>query len=685
MRIALRPDDRSSRNPKDGSDWTVSDSAKHYGVERWSDGFFGVSESGTVVVRPDRDVHNEADLNELVDQLVATGIELPVLVRFNGILRSRLREIDECFGRAIAETGYRNRYRCVFPIKVNQQRDVVREVVEESHRLQFGVEAGSKPELLAAMAMVGDRNVPIICNGFKDAAYVRLASLAHRLGYFILPVIESSVELDRILAMAKEWKIRPMLGMRVKLAARCNGRWQASGGYRSKFGLMVAELIEQFDRLQAIGMGDRLQLLHFHLGSQIGDVRQWSAAMLEASRIYVELVKRGAGLKYLDVGGGLGVDYDGSRSDSSSSMNYTMQEYANEVVSNVQAVCDETGVRHPELMSESGRAVAAYHGVLVMEAVGVTRQGGSDVLQGNLQTSTLPGDLESSGWPATHMNVISETRSPDQPIDQLRRQSRHIGDDDVMETLRVAQSSLDECMALFRSGGLTLLERVEAEELYFGICRRVLARIPDSQPMPPALTELNRMLSDIYFMNFSLFQSMPDSWAIDQLFPIMPIQRLDERPTQHAVIGDITCDSDGKVDAFVSGIETDPLNSHRPACRETLRLHRLLPGRPYRIAAFMVGAYQEILGDLHNLFGDTHAVHVEVTDGVTEIRNVIRGDTISEVLGYVQYEEDDLAASIEDVIGSALAQGRINRDEAFTASAEFQRALAGYTYLKDLT
>ena len=489
--------------------------------------------------------------------------------------------------------------------------------------------------------------MPIICNGFKDEEFIQMAMMAQRLGRTVIPVVEKVSELDLILRQAQLLGVRPTIGMRVKLATRGSGRWQASGGYRSKFGLTVAEMLTQLDRLIDCGMGDCFQLLHFHVGSQIGNIRHLKSAILEAARIYVDLHRRGAGLQYLDVGGGLGVDYDGSRSDSESSMNYTMQEYANDVVFHVQSVCDEADVPHPQLISESGRAVAAHHSVLVFETLGTTAQG-------NVQSvpSQVPEDYE-------------------QPVHDLWKSYNDLTPENMLESFHDAQVALDLCMNLFSGGYLPLEQRVAAEDLYFAICHRVRDLAEQLDEVPEDIQHLDRMLSDIYFANFSLFQSMPDSWAIDQLFPIMPIHRLTKRPTRHAVLGDITCDSDGKVDSFVCGGKR----------RRTLMLHELQHDEPYQIAVFLVGAYQEILGDLHNLFGDTHAVHVDLHEGAMKVQSIVKGDTVSEVLGYVQYEERELVENLQDAVEEAIQAGHINNEQAGETIAFYEKALAGYTYL----
>tara|TARA_R110002049_G_scaffold27321_3_gene94442 strand:+ start:88658 stop:90580 length:1923 start_codon:yes stop_codon:yes gene_type:complete len=626
--------------------WTVNDSETLYNLARWGDGYFHVSDAGRLLVTPDRTKQDHIDLKELVDRLVQRGLDLPILIRFNGILKDRLQCLNDCFAKAISDHDYRERYRCVFPIKVNQQREVVQQIIMHGRELGFGVEAGSKPELLAVVAMT-DPNVPIICNGFKDDDFIHMALLAQRLGRTVIPVVEKVSELDLILDHSRRLGVRPTIGMRVKLATRGSGRWQASGGYRSKFGLTVGELLTQFDRLRDLEMGDCFQLLHFHVGSQIGNIRHLKSAILEASRIYVDLYRRGAGLKYLDVGGGLGVDYDGSRRDAESSMNYTVQEYANDVVFHVGSVCDEADVPHPQLISESGRAVAAQHSVLVMDTLGVTAQG-------NVQSA--PTEVP---------------ESYEQPVHDLWQAYNLLSPNNMLELFHDAQVSLDLCMNLFSGGYLPLEQRVAAEDLYFAICHRVRNMCADLDEVPEELQTLDRMLSDIYFANFSLFQSMPDAWAIGQLFPIMPISRLDEQPTRHAVLGDITCDSDGKVDSFICSGDRE----------RTLLLHEPRSGESYPLAVFMVGAYQEILGDLHNLFGDTHAVHVDVTETGVKIQSVVKGDTVSEVLGYVQYEDRELIANLQEAVELAIESGHIDNEQAGQTIAFYEKALGDYTYL----
>ena len=628
--------------------WTFNDASELYDVPAWGKGYFSVGENGHLWVHPTKEALRRVDLKELVDKLVLRGINPPILIRFGEILKHRLGEINGAFQAAIAEHGYHGQYRCVFPIKVNQQRQVVEEVFEYGRPFNFGLEAGSKPELIAVMALA-DNSTPIICNGFKDDEYIEMAMHARKIGRQITPVVEKFTELDLILKHSERLGVRPSIGVRVKLASRGSGRWKSSGGYRSKFGLTVSEAVRVLDRLKSVGMEDCLELLHFHLGSQITNIRQLKGAVSEAARIYVELKKAGAGLQVMDVGGGLGIDYDGSQTDFESSVNYTLQEYANDVVYHIQNVCDEAEVRHPTIVTESGRAVAAYHSVLIFNVLGVSEFGEPNM---NLD---LPEDAE-------------------QPLIDLQETFRSLSNKNLLESFHDAQQALDAALNLFSLGYLPLIQRSLAENFYWAICRRIQKMAGELDYFPEELEGLESLLSDTYFCNFSLFQSMPDSWAVKQLFPIMPIHRLGEPPTRHAVLGDISCDSDGKVDQFID----------RRDVKKTLRLHGL-NGRPYYLAAFLVGAYQEILGDLHNLFGDTHAVHVNVGDnGEVLLDAVIRGDTVREVLDYVQFNAKTLLEQYRRDIESALREGRIGYEESGRLLRYYEEGLNGYTYLEDV-
>ena len=627
--------------------WSAADASSVYQVPRWGQGYFSVGENGHLMVHPEKDPSRSIDLKELIDRVQLRGLDLPVLVRFNGILRDRQQEIYQAFQQAVRDHDYTGSYSCVYPIKVNQQREVVEQIIEGGRPLGFGLEAGSKPELLAVVAMT-DPSMPIICNGFKDDEFIEMAMLAQKIGRHVIPVVERASELDLLLRYAERVGVRPAIGMRVKLASRGSGRWQDSAGYRSKFGLTVSALLSSLEELERRGMADCFKLLHFHMGSQITNIQQVKAAVNEAIRIYVELHKRGAGLEYLDVGGGLGVDYDGSQSNFDSSINYTLQEYANDVVYHIQTVCDEEDVPHPNIISESGRAIAAYHSVLVFGTLGVSTQG-----NGSHIPEQIPEDYE-------------------QPLHDLQMTTQHISPGNLLESFHDAQQALEMAMNLFSGGYLPLDQRVIAEELYFGIMRKLRRFVDGVDDVPEELSRLDRMLSDTYFCNFSLFQSMPDSWAIKQLFPVMPIHRLCEKPTRHAVISDVTCDSDGKIDAFIG----------RRDCRRTLPLHEF-DGSPYYLGAFLVGAYQEILGDLHNLFGDSNAVHVDLSpEGELQIEAVVKGDTVSEVLDYVEFRGKELIDRLQSAVEQAVREGRVTHQQAGQIVRFYEDALSGYTYLE---
>jgi len=625
--------------------WTTVDAAEVYDVARWGKGYFSVGANGHLWVHPSKDPARSIDLLELVEKLELRGISLPILIRFAEILKHRLGELHQAFQSSILEHGYKGAYCCVYQIKVNQQRQVVEEVFKYGRPYHFGLEAGSKPELLAVLA-IADNETPIICNGFKDDEYIEMVMLAKKIGRQIIPVVEKYTELDLILKHSQRVGVRPVVGLRVKLASKGSGRWKSSGGYRSKFGLTVTEALQALQQMKAAGMEDCLQLLHFHLGSQITNIRQIKAAVIEAARVYVDLKRSGAGLKSLDVGGGLGIDYDGSQTDFESSVNYTLQEYANDVVYHIQNVCDEAEVPHPTIITESGRAIAAYHSVLVFNVVGVSGFGDDSF-------DPVPEDAE-------------------QPLIDLQETYKSLSSKNLLESFHDAQQSLDSALNLFSLGYLPLTQRSQVEKLYWAICRRIHRMAKELDYYPEELEPLDGMLSDTYFCNFSLFQSMPDSWAVKQLFPIMPIHRLNEMPSRSGVLGDISCDSDGKIDQFID----------RRDVKKTLPLHAF-NGEPYLLGSFLVGAYQEILGDLHNLFGDTHAVHVSLGEnGDVVLDTVVKGDTVREVLDYVQFNSKALLEEFRRDVETALREGKIGYEESGRLLRFYEDGLNGYTYLE---
>ncbi|HSF99810.1 MAG TPA: biosynthetic arginine decarboxylase [Vicinamibacterales bacterium] len=626
----------------------MGDASELYEIERWGKGYFSVGSNGHVLVHATRKPEQSIDLKELIDHLQLRGLGLPILIRLKDVLRQRLADIHGAFQSAIGQNQYEGKYFCVYPIKVNQQRQVVEEVLDFGRPYSFGLEAGSKPELLAVIAMAGN-DTPIICNGFKDAEFIETAMLAHKMGRWIIPVVEKYTELSLILEYARKVGVRPRIGMRVKLASRGGGRWQSSGGYRSKFGLTVAEVRQGLAELREAGMADCFNLLHFHLGSQIPNIRIVKAALNEAARVYAELVKEGAGLEYLDVGGGLGVDYDGSQTNFESSVNYTLEEYANDVVYHIQTVCDDAGVKHPTIISESGRAIVAYHSVLVFNVLGV------------------------SGFSETPLPANGFGEDLEQPLVDLQETYQHLTARNALEGYHDAQQALDMALNLFNAGYLPLGQRCLAETLYWAICAKLRKLVQGMEEVPEDLQGLDDTLADTYFCNFSLFQSIPDSWAIKQLFPVMPIHRLNEPPTHQAILGDITCDSDGKLDQFID----------RRDVKRTLALHEFT-GDPYYLGVFLVGAYQEILGDLHNLFGDTHAVHVSLDpSGKVILEDVIKGDTVREVLDYVEFDAEALVEKLRDSVEAAVREGLMDLEQSGRLLRFYEDGLRGYTYLED--
>ena len=635
--------------------WRIEDSLDLYNVTAWGKGYFSINGAGHVVVRPDTTEEREIDLLEVVEGLQARDLSTPVVVRFSDILAHRLKRLHDAFASAITENEYKNRYAAVFPIKVNQQRLVVEEVYRYGRDYGFGLEVGSKPELLAVMAMT--ENAPerlIVCNGFKDDSYIEAVTLATKLGRTIIPVVENFEELGLILKHAAAYQVRPRMGVRVKLNSEGAGRWSTSTGDKSKFGLFITEILELFNVLKSHDMLDCLQLVHCHPGSQLQDIRRIKDAINELAHVYAELKLMGAGLQYIDVGGGLGVDYDGSGTNFASSMNYTLQEYASDVVYRIASVCNARDIPHPMIVSESGRATAAYHSVLIFDALG----------------SSVLDKFRVTGYEAEDYSGDEELP---QPVQDLFEAYRAVNERRLVECYHDALTAREQVLQMFNLGLLSLEFRGLAERLYWATCAKIRDACRKLERLPEELEDLESILSDTYFCNFSVFQSLPDSWAIDQLFPILPIHRLDERPTRTAVLADITCDSDGKIDHFVSLRDV----------KRTLELHELRPEEKYYLAVFLVGAYQETLGDLHNLFGDTHVVHVRLHDeGGWWIEEIVKGDTANKVLEYMEYDVAELYPALARDCERAIRDGRMTLAESQAVKRFYESELDGYAYLE---
>lgn len=644
--------------------YSMEQASAAYGVDAWGHGYFSVGPSGTITVTPNNGHLNHIDLHELVTGLRERGIHTPVLLRFSDLLASRLRELRGAFDDAITDHDFRGQYACVYPIKVNQQRFLCEEIRDLGASLGYGFEAGSKPELLAVLGLTeGKSEMPIICNGFKDEEYIETVILATKLGRHIIPVVEQMVELERIIDFSKRYGVRPRIGVRFKPGSRGAGRWESSGGMRSKFGLPVSELLEAVERLRQDDMLDCLRLIHFHVGSQICDIRQLKSAISEIGHTYVELRRLGATqLDTVDIGGGLGVDYDGSQSSWASSVNYSVKEYASDVVYRLMAACDDAKQPHPRIISESGRAIAAYSSVLVVDVLG---------------RSEFPADPDMKWVKATIQSEEARGEEIPQPVLDLQSAYESLDSRDPLECYHDAIQAREEAMTLFGMGYISLPLRAVTERLFWAIGQRVIAFANEDPEgaLADQIGDLREQLCDIYFCNFSLFQSLPDSWAIDQVFPVCPIHRLNEQPTRRGILADITCDSDGKINRFCSSVGNE--------AKPTLELHELIEGEPYYLGFFLVGAYQEVLGDLHNLFGDTHAVHVSLDDdGAWTIGEVIEGDTVREVLSYLQFSPSELKKSIRRDMERAVRDGRMRIDEGRAMLSFYEDGLDGYTYLE---
>ena len=628
--------------------WPIEDSAELYNINGWGLKYFSINDKGHVAVTP-REGSASVDLKELMDELQVRDVTSPVLLRFPDILDNRIEKISKCFQQAADEYGYTAKNFIIYPIKVNQMRQVVEEIVSHGKKFNIGLEAGSKPELHAVLAINTDENSLIICNGYKDENYVELALLAQKMGRRIFLVVEKLNELRLIADISKRLKIRPNIGIRIKLASSGSGKWEESGGDGSKFGLNSSELLEALDFLEKAKMTDCLKLIHFHIGSQITKIRRIKNALKEASQFYVQLQNMGFHVEFVDIGGGLGVDYDGTRSSSSeSSMNYSIQEYVNDSVSALVDACAKNNLPQPNIITESGRSLTAHHSVLVFEV---------------LETTSLPiwDEKEELG------------ENPHELVDELYKIWDNMNQPRLLESWHDALQIREEALDLFGLGLLDLRTRAQIEQLFWSVAREVNEIASDMKHAPEELRKISKLLPDKYFCNFSLFQSLPDSWSIDQLFPIMPISRLDERPDRTATIQDITCDSDGKINNFIS---SHGANSH-------LAVHALNNKEPYYIGVFLVGAYQEILGDMHNLFGDTNAVHVSVYKDRYEIDQVIDGETVAEVLDYVQFSPKKLVRSVETWVTSSMKAGIITPEEGREFLSNYRSGLYGYTYLEN--
>ncbi len=627
--------------------WRIEDSAELYNITGWGLKYFSINDKGHVAVTP-REGYAQVDLKEVMDELQVRDIAAPVLLRFPDILDNRVEKISRCFKQAAQDYDYQAKNYIIYPIKVNQIREVVEEIVSHGKKFNIGLEAGSKPELHAVLATNIAENALIICNGYKDENYVELALLAQKMGRNIFLVVEKLNELKIIARIAKRLQITPNVGIRIKISSSGSGKWEESGGDQSKFGLNSSELLEAVDFLEKNKMTESLRLIHFHIGSQITKIRRIKNALREAVQFYVQLTKMGFNIDFVDIGGGLGVDYDGTRSSSSeSSMNYSIQEYANDAVSALVDVCVKNELKQPNIITESGRSLSAHHSVLVFEA---------------LESTSLPSWNDREEVPDGDHELARELYGIWDKLDEQN----------LFESWHDALQIREEALDLFSLGMLDLRTRAQIEKLFWSVAREVSEIASTMKHPPEELRKVSKMIPDKYFCNFSLFQSLPDTWAIDQVFPIMPISRLDEKPSRSATIQDMTCDSDGKIAHFItdSGMSS------------ALPVHPLKPGEPYYIGVFLVGAYQEILGDMHNLFGDTNAVHIDVYKDRYEIDQIIDGETVAEVLDYVQFNPKKLVRNVETWVTASMKAGKITPEEGREFLSNYRSGLYGYTYLE---
>jgi arginine decarboxylase len=654
-REAIQRAGDSTHTEAGGAPWSVSNSAELYRVDDWSEGYFSITESGHLAVQPRRDEAQAIDLHEVVEGLAERGINTPVTIGFPDLLEHRMREFTESFRLAIEETGYRGGYAGVYPIKVNQHRHLVQQVERFGRGLGFGLEVGSKPELLAAMGVTVDTpDRLIICNGFKEERYIQHIMLATKLGRRAVAVIESAHELDLLINQAHEFDVRPKIGIRIKLQTPSVGRWSDTTGVKAKFGLDIPGTVDAVERLREADMLDCLRLVHCHMGSQISDISIINKGVGELARVFVELCKLGAPLQFIDVGGGLGVDYEGSQSTSDFSVNYGLGEYAMTAVYRVMSVCDDHEIPHPTIITEAGRALVCHHSVLVFDVLAASRP---------------------DRWTDHEIQRALDQARPKLPrvLEDAIEAWRTVTPERVLEAFHDAEQAREEATTLFNVGNLSLADRALVDRIYWSTCRKVLENAREVDPLPEELQDLEVALSDTCFCNLSVFQSLPDAWAVDQVFPIMPIQRLDEEPLLRATLVDITCDSDGKINRFVDEIEISPV----------LAIHEQREEEPYYLAVFMIGAYQETLGDLHNLFGDAHLVHVQLDeDGGWYISDEVEGDTVREVLGYLQYDSRELYRGIRKECERSVRAGKMTAAESRELLAAYDRGLTGYTYLE---
>ena len=628
--------------------WTIDEAREHYNIKGWGAGYFDINSKGNIVVHPDQKSTHYIDLKELVDDIQSKGYSLPVLIRFSDILKASIANLANSFQNSIDEYGFEGQYHGVYPIKVNQQRQVVEEIVKFGQPFNIGLEAGSKPELHAILAILDNPEALLVCNGYKDEAFIRLALMSQKLGKRVFIVVEKLDELALIDKVAKELGVQPNIGLRIKLVSAGQGRWSSSTGEYSKFGLNTMELMEALEIAKSKNILDCVKLIHFHLGSQITNIRRIKDSLKEVGRFYSELMKFGCNIQYIDVGGGLGIDYDGSRSTFASSTNYSVQEYANDVVYHLLEICKAEDLPHPNIISESGRAMTAHHSILVVNVLDVT---------------SFPEWSEQIEIADDAPEVVKEV------FDVLDSTSNK----NLIESWHDAVHLKDEAQNQFLLGLISLTDRAMAERIYWGICRKIEKLSSRLKFLPDDIRNLRTKLADKYFCNFSVFQSVPDSWAIDQVFPVVPLNRLHEEPDRDATIADITCDSDGRIDTFIG--------THR-GTENTLRVHSLQPGESYCLCIFLTGAYQEILGDLHNLFGDTNTVHVSLKeDGSLNYEQIIEGEDVTDVLDYVQFSADELAGRIDGFLIGCVQRGVVTQKEADDFLALYKEGLNGYTYL----